>query len=345
MKVLTDFHHGSLLRSLVMLFEGRLGAELYRPIGMEWYGAGYWAINNSVDTARQYLEIDNQPLDRTPPLNQLSAEGDGGVYRIYDPGNTTTHKGIRFDAFKETKFDYIIASIPDHIPLYADLVKRFQPQAKLIVQVGNNWDLGLLAGHNILASVKSVYGPHNINVCYYRQEFDTNIFCHGDVEPYPRRVSSYVNCLSEWPVGWTDFLRMEEGLDVPMLSFGGQCRDGNMNGPRELADSMRKDAMVFHVKDYGDGYGHVVHNAMACGRPIIYRSRFTDGTLVGDLLNERNSFDLDEGYWKDSMFVINRTLGDTAGLSLMSFHARAAFDENVDFADDARRVGEWLASL
>lgn len=328
-----------------MLFEGRLGGELYSPIGMEWYTNGYWDIHPSVDTAKQYLELESQPLDGTPSLTQTSASDGDGVYHIFDPGNLTSHKGIRFDAFKETKFDFVVASIPAHIPLYMALIKKYQPHAKLIVQVGNHWPLELLAGHNILASVKSVYGPHMTNVCHYRQEFDTNIFCRPDDEAYPRRVSSYANCLMELPVGWTDFLRMESRLDVPMFSFGGQCRDGNMTGPQELAASMQKDAMVLHVKDHGDGFGHVVHNALACGRPIIHRGRFTKGTLVGDLLNENNSFDLDDGYWGDLVSQVNHVLGDKYALESMSHHAYKAFKETVDFGDDARRVGEWVATL
>lgn len=344
LKVFHDHHHSSLTRSLTMLFEDRLGMEAYTPIGMEWFGAGYWAINDLVDTAKQYLDLGSQPLDGTPPLT-TSASDSGGVYNIFDPGNASTHKGIRFDAFCDMKFDYVIASIPAHIIPFQRLIAKYQPQAKLIVQVGNNWHLQLLAGHDILASVKSVYGPHNTNVCYYGQEFDTNIFAPPESETYPLRVSSYVNCLPEWPVGWTDFLRMESQLNVPMFSYGGQCRDGNMNGPHELADSMRKDAMVFHVKDYGDGWGHVAHNALACGRPLIHRGRFTKETLVGNLLNENNSFDLDEGYWKDSVDRIGRVLGEPDVLGLMSHHARKAFTDNVDFEADAKRVGEWLETL
>jgi hypothetical protein len=57
MRVLADFHHGSLLRSLVMLFEDRLGMELYRPIGLQWLHRGYWAISNLKGTAKQFLDL------------------------------------------------------------------------------------------------------------------------------------------------------------------------------------------------------------------------------------------------------------------------------------------------
>ena len=315
-----------------MLFEGRLGHTLYRPAGMRWFHEGFWKINDQIDTAQQFLA-------EAPPKD--------GTRTIHN----TDHRTITYDEFLDTDFGLIIASVPQHIQPFEKLARM--KHCPFAMQVGNNWDLGLLAGHNILASVKSVYGPHMTNVCYYRQEFDTNIFCRPDEEPSELRVSSYVNCLSEWPVGWTDFLRMEKDVtekwngygDVTFRSFGGQCRDGNMNGPHELAGSMQKDTMVFHVKDYGDGYGHVVHNALACGRPIIYRGRFTKGTMIGDLLNENNSFDLDEGYWEDNVANIIHALGDSYALKSMSEQAYKSFKANVDFADDARRVGEWLQTL
>lgn len=42
MRVLADYHHHDLFESLAILFEDRLGWELYRPIGMEWFDEGYW---------------------------------------------------------------------------------------------------------------------------------------------------------------------------------------------------------------------------------------------------------------------------------------------------------------
>ena len=74
-RVLCDFHHSSLLRSLVLLFEERLDMALYRPIGMDWFDEGFWAINNQRDTAEQFLKPESQALDGTP-------EYDAGRERI-----------------------------------------------------------------------------------------------------------------------------------------------------------------------------------------------------------------------------------------------------------------------
>ena len=121
---------------------------------------------------------------------------------------------------------------------------------------------------NVLGSVK----PGNIqdaNVIYYHQEFDTEVFKLKE-HKVSNNISSYINLLQELPIGWKDFIYLESQLkELSFKSYGGQCRDGNMNGVNELADSMHNDDFVFHVKDHGDGYGHIIYNAYACGKPTI----------------------------------------------------------------------------
>ena len=56
--VFCDFHHHSLLRSFVLLFENRFNWNVYRPIGMEWFYEGYWGYNNIEATAKQFLDIE-----------------------------------------------------------------------------------------------------------------------------------------------------------------------------------------------------------------------------------------------------------------------------------------------
>lgn len=51
--VFTDFHHGSLLYSLILLFEKRLRGTIITPIGQEWHTHGYWKIWEQPDTERE----------------------------------------------------------------------------------------------------------------------------------------------------------------------------------------------------------------------------------------------------------------------------------------------------
>jgi hypothetical protein len=344
MNVLTDFHHNSLLRSSVLLFENRLGMNVYRPIGLDWFYEGYWAINDQLSTAKQFLDFENQIIvDNTPPLNVIKDQSDG-IYNVYDPGNVSTHKGITLESFKSRKFDYIIASIPEHIPLFQKLIQEFQPQAKLIVQIGNNWNPAIFKGLNVLGSVK----PGNIqdaNVIYYHQEFDTEVFKLKE-HKVSNNISSYINLLQELPIGWKDFIYLESQLkELSFKSYGGQCRDGNMNGANELADSMHNDDFVFHVKDHGDGYGHIIYNAYACGKPTIVRSSRYTNQLAQELFNKDNCIDLDMMTIEDAVHKIKEVYNHKDVLDQMSINANKSFKNNVDFAYESEKISNWLGNL
>ena len=344
MNILTDFHHNSLLRSFVLLFENRLGMNVYRPIGLEWFYEGYWAINDQLSTAKQFLDFENQIIvDNTPPLNVIKDQSDG-IYNVYDPGNVSTHKGITLESFKSRKFDYIIASIPNHIPLFQRLIKEFQPQAKLIVQIGNNWSPHIFKGLNVLGSVKPG-SVQDANVIYYHQEFDTGIFKIKD-HKVSNKVSSYINLLQEFPIGWKDFIYLESQLkELSFKSYGGQCRDGNMNGANELADSMHNDDFVFHVKDHGDGYGHIIYNAYACGKPTIIRSSMYNNQLAQELFNDRSCIDLDKYSIDDAIKKIKEIYLDDYEFNEMSINAYETFKNCVDFSYESQKILNWLGEL
>jgi hypothetical protein len=344
MNILTDFHHNSLLRSFVLLFEERLGMNVYRPIGLDWFYEGYWAINDQLSTAKQFLDIETQVLaDNTPPLNIIKNHSDG-VYSVYDPGNITTHNAITLEAFKSMQFDYIIASIPEHIGIFQKLIQEFQPKAKLIIQIGNNWNPNIFRGLNVLGSVK----PGNIqdaNVVYYHQEFDTDIFKPSE-NKRNKTISSYINLLQEMSIGWKDFTELENSLDeIKFNSYGGQCRDGNMTGAHELANSMNNDDLIFHVKDHGDGYGHIIYNAYACGRPTIIRSSRYNNQLAQELFNDRSCIDLDKYSTDDAIKKIKEIYLDDYELNEMSINAYETFRHCVDFAYDAEKVYNWIGTL
>lgn len=342
--IFVDFHHSSLLRSLVLLFENRLNLSVYRPIGMDWYHNGYWAINNLEPTARQFLDVDAAPVaDKTPFLNDVAVVG-SGVHCIYDPGNKSIHKAIEFNAFKETRFDFIIASIPQHIPLFQELIKKYQPQAKLIVQIGNNWNPEILHGHNVMASVKPMQN-NNFNAVYYHQEFDTDIFTYKD-NIQNRKVSSYINILQHTRQGWDDFCNLESSLpNYEFKSYGGQCRDGNFAGPHALAESMHTNDLIFHVKFGGDGYGHVLYNSYACGRAPIIRSSFYHNQLAEELFADDNCIDLDKMSIHDAVDKIKRITESKELLDQYSLNAHNSFQQSVSFENDAKKVLKWLSTI
>lgn len=348
-RVLTDFHHSSLLRATNMLFGDRLGMEVYRPIGMEWFEEGYWAINDQEGTARQFLEFEAQPMDNTSNLNDGRKRQVDGLYSILDPGNSSTHRACTLDFFKNNQFDYVIASIPAHVPLFVALIALYQPNAKLIVQIGNEWPQELFAGHNVLASVKPrIFADSRTNAHFYHQEFDTDIFHHSPV-PTDRKIYSFINILQNMPLAWSDFTGLEMVLKAKKNfnfgSFGGQCRDGNMNGPQELADKMREAMFIFHVKEGGDGFGHILYNAYAVGRPVIVRSSFYKHRLGEELLIPGTFLDLDKYNLPQAVDKIIELVDNPDLLQVMGQAATNRFHQVVDYDKEAKEIAAWLNQL
>lgn len=347
MKILTDFHHSSLLRSLVLLFEGRLGAELYRPIGMDWFDQGYWAVNSQRDTAEQFLALDSQPVDNTPELNNAHQmkTAPAETFHIYDPGMKSTHRACTLDFFKNNEFDYVIASIPAHVPIFENLIAKYQPNAKLIIQMGNNWDLSQYPGYNVLASTVPQSSP--ANTFFYHQEFDLSIFRDTPVPPV-RKAYSFVNVIENTGIGWEDYQglkRIMERTGWEFKAFGGQCPDGNMTGPDELAYKMREAAFIFHVKPGGDGYGHIIHNAYAVGRPIITRPSHYKGQLAEQLLIPGTFIDLDRYPLDKVKNILTQLMLDPDSLVEMGKAAAARFDDVVNFKSEAEGIKLWLETL
>lgn len=329
MKVFTDFHHQSLFNSLIMLFEGRLGYEIYRPIGMEWFEKNYWRINGLRATAEQFLQFGAVPNDGTPPLNE------------------SPRRTITFEEFKDTPFDILVASIPQHVDPFKELILKFQPQAKLIYQIGNQWQVNPKEVKNVMASAK-VLIPQTVNGVIYHQEFDTNIFRHEPPQ-MQKKIYSFVNCLNTadlFKPDWELFCQLEALMpDWEFKSFGGQCRDGWCNGDEELANKMREAAFIFHCKTGGDGYGHVIHNAASVGRPLITRQQDYFDKLAQPLIEQASNIRVDNKTAAQIAEEIDNLYNDVNLYKKVCETVNTAFKRNVNFDREEQQIRKFLDNL
>lgn len=341
-RIFCDYHHSGLLRSLIMLFEDRFGFDIYRPVSLDWYNEGFWRIWPSVDTANQYLSLDQEyrPVDGTPQLNGLSGELDDGVWLCRDPGTPgRPTRACSLEYFRSKKWDYVIASIPQHIEPFGRLAKEVG--AKLIVQVGNEWSVDLFEDRNVLASIAPRPVPSNSHVIFYHQEIDLHAF-RAAPPPGNKRVMSFINCLP-LSSAWCEFLDLERLIGGVWSSFGGQCRDGGVDGLEELGRAMRASDLIFHVKPGGDGFGHVLHNAYCAGRPVITRRSHYKNQWGEKLLVDGTCIDLD--MFPNSYIAgnaIKAVLDDPDVLTSMSENAIGQFEQVVDFEAEAEVIKGWL---
>lgn len=342
MNIFTDYHHDDLLNSLHVLFESRLKMKLYRPIGLDWFNEGYWKIaepyKNAKGTISQYLVNGSVPEDGTKPLNT-------------DPRYYTgaKHKLLTLNQFKKKKIDVVIASYLPHVPVYKELIKKYQPEAKLIHQMGNDWSkiVNFNDVKNILASTSKFKVPDGVNVVFYHQEFDTKLFRYEPPE-YTKKISSFVNVISSFP---TD-LRFIKGLKRKLRTkkwkiklYGSSCPDGVVQGHRNIVSEMHSSMFGLHLKRGGDGFGHIIHNWFACGRPPIVRYSQYKNQVAGDLMEDGKTAIFVDGLTprKVARKILKYSKPDIHNKMCLAAHRR--FGEVVNYDKEQKDIVKFLERL
>jgi len=342
MKILTDYHHDDLLYSLHLLFEKRLQMELYRPIGKDWFEQGYWKIaepyGNPPATIAQFLVVGAPSPDDTKPLNTDPHYADG------EP-----HKLITLDEFMETEFDIAIASYLPHVPVFAELLTKHKSRPKLVHQMGNNWSklVDYSQVKNLMVSCASFEVPPGTNAVFYHQEFDTNTF---KFEPYdwarPKQITSFVNVLKDFKDDIKYIRKLQKELgDYQFKLYGSLNDDGPLYGHTNIAKEMQNSIFGLHLKAGGDGFGHVIHNWFACGRPPIVKYSYYKGQLAGELMKDGETCIFVDGLALKDVVKKVEYYSDDVRYEAMSKKAFQVFKERVDFDKEEKSIRKFLDML
>lgn len=345
MNVFVDFHHASLLQSLIMLFEKRFGGMVYRPIGRRWFDEGFWKVYDHPATVAQFLDIGGATPDGTQPVNNVVEMGAPGVYKCYDIDSEMTNRAITLEYFEKIPFDFVIATMPAHIEPFKRLIAQYKPNAKLIYQIGNAWTTGAGLAPNVMASARISGIPADINYVEYRQEFDLDFF-RPQTTTQQKNIFSFINVFSgqaHFEYDWQCFLALEKRMsDWNFKSYGGQCRDGAMHGVKNVAKALSETRFVWHVKAGGDGYGHVIHNAYAMGIPPIVKMEYYQGKMAGDLMVDGetcigiDNLTIDQAIAKISHF------NEPDHYETMRKNVYNVFRQKVNFDKDAENINQFL---
>jgi hypothetical protein len=351
MRILADFHHTELYHSLKLLFEGRLGFELYRQIGMEWQEQGYWKVFDHPATALQFLSI-NQQEDPGPPgldgevfekedLENWEYAFQDDIYYVRDFSKDVINKAITLDKFKDTKFDILIASIPQHINPFLELIRRYQPQAKLIFQVGNSWT-HFPGVKNILSSTAPFAINPGVNICFYHQEFDLNIFRYVPPESENNKVvNSYIHYMKELNV--LDVYKTH--LPDWRFTTYGAGMDDVLHNQFDISNTIINSGWTWHIKPEGDGYGHSLYNSYACGRPTIINCNYYAGKSADTLLEDTvTCIDIGNRGVPDNIEVL-KNFSNPDAHAQMCENAYNRFCEVVNFDEEEIRIRKFIENL
>lgn len=342
MNVFADLHHEALFYSLHLLFEKRLGWNLYYPIGEDWLTKGFWKIaepyGNHPDTVRQFLSPESIGFDQYKSLNGNNYYEDG-VYYCHDPVNNYIRKAITMDKFKETDIDIVISSYQPHDVTFARLITEYSPKAKHIAQMGNAYQITEVS--NVMCSSIPYEVPSDKNVVFYHQEFNLSDF-YPESPKDSSQITSFVNCLPNPEQFELYKINLPENI---FKSYGASCPDGTITGCKKIAEIMRDSLFGYHVKPGGDGFGHIIHNWFACGRPVLVSGNDYVDKLAGNLLiDDVTCIDLDKHTFQGNLDKI-RYWSDKENHAEMCVQAIKRFREVVDFNKEEQLVRKFLEKI
>ena len=317
-RVLLDAHHADLLESMHLLLTDRFGWDCYIPVGMGWWDAEVWSFGRWTwgddRLARQFLTRENVERDDAHPKR--------------------LHNVVTYDEAGGMEWDYVIASVPDNYRGYARFAR--QAGARFVIQVGNTnqpiaWELDPLV-------LNSSEAPIRGRGVTYHQEFSLRDFAYS--APTSQVIGSFVNCMDRMPC-W-HFLADAMSL-LPDRTFrihGIDGPHGNAKPTAAVGDLMRSYGWAWHDKVTGDGFGHVIHNWAAVGRPLIGHASHYAGQMAAP-------------FWEDGVTCINLDRHAVSELPAllerldnvaMGRALRERFDELVDFEAEADRIRQLLVA-
>lgn len=352
MNILSDFHHSDLWWSHHLIFEAALGHTLYRPRGMEWYERGYY-YQNAPHVARQFLVDSMFTLEAAVQYPSTRIEMLSGSH----PGlraSMDTIAGCRYyplintlslDEFRDAKIDVIMPTLSDNQEPWLRLRKDFKPGAKLLREEGNvhGW-VGLNPEYgNVLTSDLPTFRKSAApNKLLYHQRFDSRVFTYQEPTVF-NRITCFMPAFRGCP-DLVSFFERHDLMGMEFVDYGHSAKRGFLNTKERYAEEMRRTTFVWHVKPGGDGFGHVLHNSFAMGRPVITVGEDYRDTIAQPLLLDGETCILIGRDPHENSKKI-RSLSHPDAIRAMSRHAADRFKQAVDYEGEKEQIRTFLERL
>ena len=340
MRALVDRHQADLFYAMQLTLEDRLGLEVYTPVGYEWFDEGYWQFGHQHlgrALADQFLNIDAK-------YSQCNCTD---YWKTWDPAHQDrVIRCVTLEQFRRLGgFTHIVASVQDNQAGFARLASECG--AKYVLQVGNtrqdvDWGLDPLAlvSSEIPIVGRGVLMHQPMAACFRtRDPSEAQGVISSFVNLFPRFGPPEHPEHDEWPL-WRDLAaRLPEFEE---FIFGIDGPDGNVKPVEAIADRMAESAFALHIKPTGDGFGHVIHNWAAVGRPLIGRGRYYAGQLGERFWQDGvTCIDLDQRSPQEAADLIRDVWADKPRYRRMCAAIRAEFDR-IDWDQEAAEIAGLL---
>ncbi len=109
---------------------------------------------------------------------------------------------------------------------------------------------------------------------------------------------------------------------------------------------MRAARIGLHFKRWSDGYGHVIHNLFAVGKPVVATASYYKGKLAEPLFVDGvTSFDVQTRTNQEVTDIVRRLAFDDDFHRQISENSAARFKEIVDFDAEAQEIRAMLENV
>jgi hypothetical protein len=331
MNILVDHHHGALLRSMSYLFKKRFNCRVFVPKGMEW-----------LDETRLYSCY---PMRDTADQMLNSWVWDSKYNNEFEP--------LTLEMFKNIHIDVIVSSLWENHSIFDNIIKTHDKKSKLVLQVGNNIHPNLVYStntRNLLSSSWPTYVKSDVkNKVFYHQEFNTDLFSVPLISDVNiKSVANFKNIMEE---DFHLFTELERRLpDWTFKAYGALNRDGSIHDSElDISNEIKKFGFIFHVKK-DDGYGHIIHNSFACGKPMLIDYKKTSVDWNGELipitankLYDNNDTIIDVNNGVD--FIVEKLLYMSNNYKRYSNIVYSKFQKIVNFDKEQTDIEKFLKNL
>jgi len=320
-RALVDRHHSDLFYAIQLLFEDRLGIEVYTPIGHDWWDAGYWRFGEGWGDDRLAQQFLN-PAGWDQRKCHCS-----GRYTTWDQHHPSRPvEGVTLAKAQQWDWDFVVATVQDNQRGFHQFAT--EKGAKYAVWVGN-----------VRQQIDESLGPIVLDL---PQEFDHNTTFRFREPVTTEVVTSFVNLLPRIPEAWAGFDGLRSRLPGwEFRSYGHDCPDGFADPASAVADAMAAAGWAYHDKVTGDGFGHVIHNWAAVGRPLIGHGHYYAGQRGSVFWQDGvTCLDLDKHSLDEAADILRRTGPDQ--VARMGRAIRALLDATYDPATIAEQARQLL---
>lgn len=325
MNVFANFvGHEDAATSLHILFEERLGYQLFVPDGGEdWRKLGLvFDIGRLVYHGSPFF-VNN--IKHIPILH-----------------TSFNRKALTVKQFMETEIDIVVVSSGRVEVSFYNLTKKYKPNAVFIRQIPNLAEIPKVC-KNVLLATKTPM-PQSVNYITHHPE-------HPHQFRYvPHRglksIKSFSNNLLSFKRDFATWNAAKKLLpEFQFFMHGMGTKDRGI--PHHLLHKSMHEAMfIWHTKSHG-GCGFVCREALACGRPLIVKKQYCKAhkTLAQDyLVDEVNCVDLSVRQLPEAVEIL-KDWAKPENYGRKCEEVVKCFKERVNFKVEAENIRDWISTL